>query len=307
MIRENGSLRFKILKPFPNLKSFLGDLLLLLAAMIWGMGYVARRIGSLEAPPFTFNGLRFLIGAVVLIPPLFIKGIKNQLRAQEIYAGIITGFCLCIGTNLQQIGLKWTDAGKAGFITGLYVVLVPVIGLFLGRKVNLFNSIGVLFALSGLFFLSPWQGGSINQGDLIMILCALIYAIYIIIVGKFSPECNPLGFSFVTFLSCGILSLFPGVFERSQWGTLQEVILPLLYSGLFAVGIAYSLQVTAQKLTLPNHAAIIMSLEAVFAVIFGVLILQENLSPRELIGCFLMLSSFVVVQGDKLRGNFELK
>jgi len=269
--------------------------------MIWGMGYVARRIGSLEAPPFTFNGLRFLIGAVVLMPPLLIGGFRRYLRLNEIYAGAITGFCLFVGTNLQQIGLKWTDAGRAGFITGLYVVLVPIIGLFLGRKVNIFNTIGALFALSGLVFLSPWQGTSFNTGDLIMILCSIVYAVYIILVGKFSPECSSLGFSFMTFTSCGIFSLIPGLFEKSQWETINAVMLPLLYLGLFAVGIGYSLQVTAQKFTLPSHAAIIMSLEAVFAAIFGWIILNEILSLRELIGCIFMFLGFVIVQADKLK------
>ncbi|MCR4429280.1 MAG: DMT family transporter [Caldiserica bacterium] len=297
---ENDLIKAKTEKSELNLKSLLGDFLLLLSAMIWGMAYVARRIGSLEAPPFTFNGLRFLIGSSVLIPLLLAKGMKSHLRSKEILAGIITGFCLSLGTNLQQIGLKWTDAGRAGFITGLYVVLVPFFGLFLKRKVSLLNAFGALLALLGLFFLNPLKGGSLNPGDFFMLLCAMIYAIYILVVGKFSPELNPLGFSFVTFLTCGILSLIPGVFESPQWGTLRGVFIPLLYSGLFAVGIAYSLQVFAQKFTLPNHAAIIMSLEAVFAAIFGGLILKESLSFQEIIGCFLMFLGFIVVQGDKL-------
>jgi len=298
---KNRVLWLKVLNQFNNLRSLLGDFLLLLAAMIWGMGYVARRIGSLEAPPFTFNGLRFLIGAVVLIPPLLIGGFKRHLRLNEVYAGIITGFCLFVGTNLQQIGLKWTDAGKAGFITGLYVVLVPIIGIFLGRKVNIFNTIGALFALSGLVFLSPWQEATFNRGDLIMVLCSMVFAVYIILVGKFSPECSSLGFSFITFTSCGILSLIPGLFEKSQWETINAVMLPLLYSGLFAVGIGYSLQVAAQRFTLPSHAAVIMSLEAVFAAIFGWIILKEGLSLRELIGCIFMFSGFIIVQADKLK------
>lgn len=300
---ESQFLNRKTEKSLIDLKSLFGDLLLLLAAMIWGMAYVARRVGSLEAPPFTFNGLRFFIGALVLVPPLLIKGVRNHLRPQEIWAGFITGFCLSLGTNLQQIGLKWSDAGRASFITGFYVVLVPFLGLFLKRKVSIFNAIGALLALLGLFFLNPLKGGSINQGDFFMLLCAIIYAVYILVVGKFSPELNPLGFSFSTFLSCGALSLIPGIFESSQWGALTGVIIPLLYSGLFAVGVAYSLQVFAQKFTLPNHAAIIMSLEAVFAAIFGGLILKESLNLKEIFGCLLMFLGFVVVQGDKFLGT----
>jgi len=284
-----------------HFKGLLGDFLLLLAAMIWGMGFVARRIGSLEGPPFTFNGLRFLIGAIFLLPIVLMGGVKQHLRLKELYAGTITGFCLFIGTNLQQIGLKWTDAGRAAFISALYVVLVPLISIFLGRKINFFNIIGALLALSGLFFLSPWQGGSLNQGDILMVLCSIMYAIYIILVGKFSPGCSSLGFSFMTFVSCGILSLIPALSEKSQWETINVVLIPLLYSGLFVVGIGYSLQVTAQRFTLPSHAAIIMSLEAVFAVIFGLIILKESLSLHELIGCVLMFLGFIVVQADKLR------
>lgn len=299
--KASGLIKIKLDK----FRSVMGDFLLLLAAMIWGMGFVARRIGSLEAPPFTFNGLRFLIGAIFLLPFLLAGGMKRHLRWNELSAGMITGSCLFIGTNLQQIGLKWTDAGRAAFISALYVVLVPLISIFLGRKVNLFNILGALLALSGLFFLSPWQAGSLNQGDVFMILCSIMYAIYIILVGKFSPECSSLGFSFATFVFCGILSLIPGLSEKSQWTTLSAVLFPLLYSGLFVVGVGYSLQVTAQRFTLPSHAAIIMSLEAVFAVIFGFMILKESLSLNELIGCILMFLGFIVVQADKLKATYD--
>ncbi len=282
------------------------DLLFLLSAIIWGFAFVAQRMGMDHVGPFTFNGIRFLLGAMVLVP--FIYGNrKNQPSKHDssnrihghrlIYYSGLAGLAIFAGASLQQVGLVYTTAGKAGFITGLYVVIVPIMGLLWGQRTNAGTWGGALMAAAGMYLLSVNEDLTISFGDLLELIGAVLWACHIHLIGWLSPKTDSLRLAFIQFMVCAAASLVTaGVFETASVADIAAAALPIIYGGALSVGVAYTLQVVAQRHAHPAHAAILLSLEAVFAAVGGWLILGEVMSGRGLVGCLLMFSGMLVSQ-----------
>jgi drug/metabolite transporter (DMT)-like permease len=279
------------------------DALLLLTAVIWGFAFVAQRLGMEYVGPFTFNGVRFLLGSLVLIPFVLRGGIARYAASTDaglrktITGGSIAGIALFAGASLQQVGLVYTTAGKAGFITGLYVVIVPILGLFIRQQTNAGTWLGAMLAAMGMYLLSVTEHFTIAFGDLLELAGAFFWAGHVLIIGWLSPRMNPIRLALVQFATCGMLSLIvAAAFEEITFPGLRQATVPILYGGALSVGIAYTLQVVAQRKAHPAHAAILLSLEAVFAALGGWLILEETLGARGLLGCGLMLTGMLLSQ-----------
>jgi drug/metabolite transporter (DMT)-like permease len=282
------------------------DALLLTTAIIWGFAFVAQRAGMDYVGPFTFNGIRFAIGSLSLLPLVLMsreqrtatnKILPNPGLKTILFGGAALGLALFSGASLQQIGLVYTTAGKAGFITGLYVIMVPVLGLFWKQQPKIGTWIGAILAAIGLYFLSVTEQFTIEMGDLLVLIGAIFWAAHVLIVGWLSPRINPIKLAFSQYVACSILSLITAsVVELITLSSIFEAAIPILYAGLLSVGIAYTLQVIAQRDAHPAHAAILLSLEAVFAAVGGWLILGEIISPRGLVGCGLMLAGMLLSQ-----------
>lgn len=287
------------------------SLLLLLAAAIWGFAFVAQRVGMEHVGPFLFNGVRFFLGSMSLLPLIwYFRNDPHTTRAglkNEILAGLLCGSVLFAGASLQQIGLIYTTAGKAAFITGLYLVLVPVIGIFLGQSAGRYTWLGCILAATGLYFLSIKGTLSIQLGDLLQLIGALFWTVHILIIGYFSRRVDVLKLSCFQFLTCALLSLITAAFtETIALSSLTAAIVPLLYGGFCSVGIAYTLQVVGQKHAPPASAAIILSMETVFAAIGGYLILGERLAPQEFAGCVMMFTGMMVSQLGNLNKTSDV-
>ena len=286
-----------------NLKS---DTLLLLTATIWGFAFVAQRVGMDYVGPFTFNGFRFALGSLTLVPLLLINNRQGAITKSPlpltktrmiILGGGLAGFALFMGATLQQVGLVYTTAGKAGFITGLYVVIVPILGLFWKQQSSLGTWFGAILAAAGLYLLTITAQFTIALGDFLELAGAFFWAGHVLIIGWLSPRIDPIKLAFFQYTACSFLSLLTAVItEVITLHGLFLATLPIAYGGLISVGIAYTLQVVAQRYAHPAHAAIILSLEAVFAAFGGWLILGETLSSRGLIGCSLMLAGMLLSQ-----------
>ncbi|HYF82477.1 MAG TPA: DMT family transporter [Clostridia bacterium] len=279
------------------------NVLLMLTAAIWGFAFVAQRVGMQYVGAFTFNGVRFALGCISLIPLLiYFKNKKSEEAAEEVSAnalipGIIAGSILFLAASLQQIGLAYTTAGKAAFITGLYIVLVPLFGIFLKHSIKVSTWAGVTLAVVGLYFLSVSEDFSIAKGDFLEIIGAFFWASHILVIDYFTKKVDALKLSFVQFATCSVLSMAVAlIFEDISISGLSQALIPILYGGLGSVGIAYTLQVVAQKHAKPSHAAIILSMEAVFAAIGGALLLSENLGGRGYLGCALMFGGMILTQ-----------
>lgn len=276
--------------------SLKANLLLLLTAFIWGTAFVAQRMGMEHMGPMAFNGARFLLGALVLLPFLINK--KTFEAIPKLLApGLIAGSVVFLGSALQQYGLVYTTAGKAGFITGLYVVLVPMLGAFIKIPARLSAWIGALVATLGMYLLSVTEAMTIDFGDFLVLIGALFWAIHILIISKISQRVPPMAFACCQFIVCSLFSFIAAFFtEDMALVHFNDAAESIAYGGILSVGIAYTLQVIAQKEADPTHAAIIMCLEAVFAAGAGWLILHETLSGRGLMGCILMLVGMLIAQ-----------
>lgn len=282
------------------------NLLLLLTSIIWGLAFVAQRVGMAHVGPFTFNGIRFALGAASLIPlalimsrmqPAAIHSRSSAGRKELMAAGVLTGIALFCGASLQQVGLVYTTAGKAGFITGLYVVIVPLIGIFSHVKTKSWTWVGAVLAALGLYLLCVTEDFSIAWGDFLELVGAFFWAGHVLMIARFSPRMDPVLLSIFQFFTCSLLSLLTAMgFETIRLDGILQAGIPILYGGLCSVGIAYTLQVVAQKNAHPAHAAIILSLESAFAALGGWLMLDETLSLRGLTGCGLMLSAMMISQ-----------
>jgi drug/metabolite transporter (DMT)-like permease len=278
------------------------DLLLLATAAIWGLAFVAQRVGMAHVGPFTFNGVRFALGSVSLLPLVWLEarraGSAPPVSASVVFRGVaLAGTALFLGASLQQVGLVYTTAGKAGFITGLYVVIVPILGLIYRQRTDAGTWIGALLAAVGLYLLSVTEQFTIAFGDLLELAGAFFWACHLLVIGWLSPRMPAVRLACLQYACCALLSLATAlVFETIAWETIRAAAVPILYGGLASVGIAYTLQVVAQKHAPPAHAAILLSLEAVFAALGGWLMLGEVLSLRALLGCALMLGAMLVSQ-----------
>lgn len=282
------------------------DLLLLTAAVIWGTAFVAQRVGMDHVGPFTYNGFRFALGALSLLPLLIIArgqpaASGNSLpaagRGVFFFGSLLTGLVLFAGASLQQVGLVYTTAGKAGFITGLYVIIVPLLGLIWRQKPSAGTWIGAILAAVGLYFLSVTQRFTIEFGDLLNLIGAFFWAAHVLIIAWLSPRIQPIRLAFWQFMACSLLSLLAAlIFEEIVWSAIRSAAIPIFYGGLVSVGVAYTLQVVAQRDAHPAHAAVLLSMECPFAALGGWLILSEILGLRGIVGSGLMLAGMLVSQ-----------
>ncbi|MDR1930230.1 MAG: DMT family transporter [Treponema sp.] len=331
-----------------NKRALRADILLLLTAGIWGFGFVAQSSGMDYVGPFTYNGIRFILGSLSLLPLIFFQKARRKTGAEpaQVPPGtgrgrtfrmtFIAGSVLFLAVALQQLGIIFTTVGNAGFITGFYVVLTPVFGIFLGKKTGLPTWVGMIFALGGLYFI--FMAGnfkSINPGDIITVISAVFWACHILVIDRLVRHIDPLVLSSGQFAWCGIYSFIAAVvlepfvgswarvlapdFALQQWQTLAGLIrtildggpysglfsaaLPILYGGLASVGIAYTLQVVAQKDAPPAHATIILCLEGAFAAFGGIWLRGERLTPFSLAGFALMLCGMIITQWEMIWGK----
>mgnify|MGYP006095315197 FL=1 len=285
-------------------KAIRADIIMLITAAIWGFAFVAQREGMETMGPFLFNGARFFIGVAVLSPLVWYLSKKKKLSNKKevstkklLFAGTIAGLFLFAACSFQQVGLQYTTAGKSGFITGLYIFFVPLIGLFLGQKTGSGTWVGAMVALIGLYLLSIKDDFSFAEGDLLQLICAVFFAAHVLVIGYLAKRMDPLKLSLIQYIVSAVLSLLIAItIEVITWQMIVDTAIPLLYAGGMSIGVGYTLQVVAQQHAKSSHAAIILGLEGAFAVLGGWLILDEHLSTRGLIGCALMLIGMFLSQ-----------
>ncbi len=291
-------------------------ILLTLAAIIWGFAFVAQRVGIQFIGSFTFTGVRFALGAFSILPLIIIRNKKevksiinasigimhnkknnNAENLEVLKAGSIAGIILFVAAGLQQIGLEETTAGKAAFITGFYIILVPTLGIFIKQKTGASTWVAAIFAIVGLYLISVEENFTISRGDVLVFICSFFFAIHILFINSLTKKVDALKLAFVQYLACSVLSLITAfLVEEVHLTGIIKAGIPILYGGVFSVGIAYTLQVIAQKYVKAFHAAIIMSLESVFALVGGMIILNETMDWKGYLGCILMLSGVLLSQ-----------
>lgn len=291
-----------IVSPSRGKGAFKYELLLLLVSMIWGSAFVAQQIGMEQGlGPMTFNGLRFTLGCLVLTPVILWRkknSIISDTEAGLPYKACLSaGLILFVGSAFQQIGLQYTSTANSGFITGFYILFVPLMGMFYGHKVPNSFWAAVLVCLVGFYLLSVTGDFAVSKGDWLTLLCAVMWACQILVIDHAAGRGDPVQIACLQFAVCAVLSALCGLlFEHTTWSQIQAASGAIAYAGLMSVGIAYTLQVVCQKRCPPAPAAIIMSLEAVFAALAGYLVLNQTLTARALVGCFLILLGVLIAQ-----------
>ncbi len=282
--------------------------MLLLAAFIWGSAFVAQSVGMNYVEPLTFNCVRSIIGGVVLIPCIFLLDRLKSPEEREcaaaiadrktlLIAGISCGVILCAATNMQQFGMQYTSVGKAGFITALYIVIVPILGLFFGKRCGLKVWLGVLIALVGFYLLCMTGGFALERGDLYLLSCSLLFSFHILVIDHFSPLVDGVKMSCIQFLVSGVLSgVMMLLFETPSIAGIVAGAGPILYAGVLSSGVAYTLQIVGQKNYNPTVATLLLSLESVFSALTGWLVLHQKLSAREMAGCILIFIAVILAQ-----------
>lgn len=310
-------------------KTWLSSLLLFLAACIWGVAFVAQSVGMEYMGPLTFNGVRFLIGGTVLLPLIFVRrkhgrkeraeyvknadtgnrnGIENGIgngngkKNIALKGGICCGLAICAASVFQQFGIQYTTVGKAGFITTLYIVLVPFFGLFLHKKIPGKVWFAAAAAATGLYLLCMKEGFSVGKGDMLVFVCAVFFSVHILVIDYFSPKADGVVLSCIQFYTAGVLCGVGALLtEQPSFGQLVEGSVPILYAGVMSCGVAYTLQVIGQKELEPAVASLILSTESVVSVLAGWLVLGQSLSMRELAGCVLVFAAVILVQASPAR------
>lgn len=283
------------------------SLILLLTATIWGVAFVAQSVGMEYIGPFTFNAIRCVLGGLVLIPVILVlkkkkeTGAENQEKEDKktLWAGgIACGVILCIASNLQQFGIMEASVGKSGFFTALYIVMIPVIGIFIGKRPGIKLWFCVALAVVGMYLLCMKDGSfTIEWADIMLLLCALAFSFHILVVDYFSPKVDGVKMSCIQFFVCGVLSAVGMLFtETPDISNIQAAWLPLLYAGLLSCGVGYTLQIVGQKGINSVIASLIMSLESVISALAGWVILGQVLSPKEILGCVLMFVAIIITQ-----------
>lgn len=293
------------------MKQMKNNAMLLLTALIWGCAFVAQSVGMDYVGPFTFNCVRCLIGSVVLIPVIVLmdrmkkkSGMSEaEIRKERgdtrtiLTGGICCGVVLAAASSLQQFGILFTTVGKAGFITAMYIVLVPILGIFVGKKIRPLILVCVVIAVAGLYFLCMTEQLSLGKGDLFVLLCAFVFSVHILVIDHFSPLVDGVRMSAIQFLTAGLLCAVPMlVWERPVMGEILTAWMPILYAGVMSCGVAYTLQILGQKHADPAVASLLLSLESVFSVLAGWVILGQSLNGKELFGCVLMFVSIILAQ-----------
>lgn len=280
------------------------DLTLLFVTVLWGSAFVAMRVAAGHGTIFFLNGFRFLLGALLLLPFAKLRGAFNRSNLGYV---LLAGFALFAGVGFQQAGLKTTSAGNGGFITSLYVIIVPLLLWgFWKETPSRLTGVAVLMAVAGGFLLSTGGSFQVRPGDILIFIGSLFWALHVIIVGKVQGKIEALPFALGQFTVCAVLNMVTGIFlEHPDRADLLAVIPAILYTGVFSIAIGFTLQVIAQKHTPTNDAALIMSLESVFAVLFGWIFLRESLLPVQIAGCILILAAvlFVHVKNGKMRAT----
>lgn len=283
-------------------------LILLLTAAIWGVAFVAQSVGMDYVGPLTFNCVRSLIGGLVLIPCIWFFNRRREAGGRELnvpgdrrmllLGGICCGVALCLASNFQQFGIMYTTVGKAGFITACYIIIVPVLGLLLGKKCSPVIAGAVLLSLAGLYLLCMTDGlTAINKGDLLVLVCAFLFSIHIMVIDFFSPVVDGVKMSCIQFFVSGLISGVGMVlFETPQLSQILTAWMPILYAGVMSCGVAYTLQIVGQKGMNPTVASLILSLESCISVLAGWVILGQQLSGREIAGCVLMFGAIILAQ-----------
>lgn len=283
------------------------SLILLLTATIWGVAFVAQSVGMEYIGPFTFNAIRCVLGGLVLIPVILVLKKKKEIGAENQEkedkktlwtGGIACGVILCIASNLQQFGIMEASVGKSGFFTALYIVMIPVIGIFIGKRPGIKLWFCVALAVVGMYLLCMKDGSfTIERADIMLLLCALAFSLHILVVDYFSPKVGGVKMSCIQFFVCGVLSAVGMLFtETPDISNIQAAWLPLLYAGLLSCGVGYTLQIVGQKGINPVIASLIMSLESVISALAGWVILGQVLSPKEILGCVLMFVAIIITQ-----------
>ncbi|MCH5249690.1 MAG: DMT family transporter [Lachnospiraceae bacterium] len=299
--------------------------MLFLTAVIWGIAFVAQSVGTEYVEAFTFNFIRCMIGGLTLIPCIFLMDKLNTRKKSEdthssgsttdgdktrrtlLIGGFFCGVILFVASNLQQLGIQYTGAGKAGFITAMYIVLVPILGIFLKKTIGINIWISVLLAVAGLYLLCITEGFSVGRGDILELLCALVFSIHILVIDYFSPKVDGVKMSCIQFFVCGLFSgICMLIFETPDIHSIMQTWLPILYAGVMSCGVAYTLQILGQKGMNPTVASLILCLESVVSVIAGWILLGQNLSRRELAGCVLMFAAIVLAQLPKRENRGRL-
>ena len=278
--------------------------MLLLAALIWGTAFVAQSVGMDYVGPFTFGAVRNLIGGLFLIPCIFLLKKMGVTKSEErkvydrktlLKGGLCCGVALAIASSLQQIGLQYTSVGKGGFITALYVVIVPICGLFFHKKVPLPVWGCVALSLVGMYLLCVSGSSALNVGDILMFFSAIAYTGHILIIDHFSPKVHGVKLSCLQFLICGVICAVPMLLlEHPQVQLILNAWLPILYAGILSSGVAYTLQIIGQGRTNPTIAVLLMCMESVFSAVSGWIILGESMSAKEIFGCLLMFAAIVL-------------
>lgn len=288
-------------------KQLRGNILFMITALVWGVSFVSQSVGVEMVKPNTFNGIRMLLGSVVLLPVIFVNdSIKKkngtfipQKKNKYLWiGGVVCGTVLCIASTIQTYGLIYTTAGKGAFITALYIIFVSVIGIFIGKKAGKNTVVGIITALLGMYFLCLYGNAlDINKGDIITFFCSIFFAVHIICVDCFSPKVDGVKLSCLQFFTSGILNgIIMLVIEKPAVSDILACTLPILYSGVMSCGVAYTLQIIGQKDTDPTIASILMSFESVFAAISGWVLLSEAMTIFEILGCVLMFAAIIIAQ-----------
>ncbi|MBQ6877523.1 MAG: DMT family transporter [Oscillospiraceae bacterium] len=289
-------------------KAILGNIFLTLTALIWGCAFVAQSVGMEYVEPITFNGIRCIIGGIVLIIANFAfdsikkkngtyKKTEKSEQKELIKGGIICGIIIFFASTIQQIGISQTTVGKAGFISVLYILIVPFFGLLLKQKLPKMIWVCCALAVAGLYLLCMNESLSVSSGDIIVLISAVAYAVHILAIGHFAPKVDCVKLSCLQFLVCGIISVIVMfIFEKPDLNSIFDAWLPILYAGALSGGVGYTLQTVAQKWTKPSVASLLMSLESVFAVLAGAVILHQIPTLRESAGCILMFISIIIIQ-----------
>ena len=286
--------------------------LLFLAAFIWGVAFVAQSVGMDYVGPFTFNGCRFLIGGLVLTPFALVREKKYEMsngyqsltvkeqkkhKKTTLVGGLCCGVAICVASSFQQAGMLYTSVGKAGFITALYIVLVPVMGIFLKKKVAPIVWFGVVLAAIGFYFLCITESFSINYGDMLLFVCAICFTFHILIIDYFAPKADGVALSCIQFWFSGIVCMGIAILkEAPDFVAIFQAAIPILYAGVMSCGVAYTLQIIGQKHMKPTVTSLILSLESVISVLAGWVILHEVLTGRQLLGCILVFGAVILAQ-----------
>ena len=303
---------------------FKGVFMLLLTAFIWGTSFVAQSVGMESVEAFTFNGIRTLMGACVLIPFILIRdkitahqmtsdeiSNRKKLNKKTVVYGSVLGVVLCAASNFQQFAFNYSTSGKIAFVTAFYMLFVPLFGLFFKKRVPIITWVCVFFGFVGLYFLciNPSDLTAINTGDILTLICSVIFAVHILLIEKFAPDVDGIKLSCVQFAVSGTIScILMFIFEAPDINAVSAAILPLLYSGVMSCGLAYTFQVVGQKYTEATVASLLMCMESVFGVISSAIILHETLTGRETIGCVIMFAAIILSQlSDVIMANLKKK